>query len=172
MGRTEYRIINGKEYLVYINDEGCETVIGDPMKDEAEAHARAIEEVLDRNRNTYVEPTPHKFDEEMEERLRAVSEMSKRNAHDKGYDTLDDYNRIIAYHERAGHYKPDPKYGVPQFIKGTDETNPEYLKRMNKDLERRRVAADRHEQTLKGIWLLIVIVAVIGLATLFVLNYK
>lgn len=168
MGRTEYRIINGREYLVYINDEGCETVLGDPMKDEAEAHAKAIEDVLNRNRQIdFDTPAPHKFDDEMKERLDAIDKISKRN-----FNAQSDYDRIIAYHKKAGHYKPDPELGVPHFIDGTDEVNPEWVKRLGEKSRKDMEDLKRGRERKKGIAIVLGFVAIIGLVLLFLHNYR
>ena len=43
MGKYTVEIINGKEYGVYIDDEGIPMILGDPQKDMAEAIVKAQE---------------------------------------------------------------------------------------------------------------------------------
>ena len=46
MAKWQVKVINGKEYWVRTSDNGNEIVLGDPMGDLAKAQAKAIEEVM------------------------------------------------------------------------------------------------------------------------------
>lgn len=160
MAEYKVEIINGKEYGVYVDDEGIPMILGDPQKDQAEAIAKAVNKkesifnpddlhkhfVDDEPKPTFNYPTNNDLEE---------------------MDRLSPSEIVIEQMRKNGDYDIDPRFNAPRYYEGTSIPTEEYIMYMNDKSNQDLIYGDKLRQRRKLINGLIIGFAIGIPATLF-----